>query len=141
MSPIWDTYDYGGFGVQKRLLLVEDDARFREVFALTTAEALAKERLEVAFVEAGSLAEARARLREGGLDGALINATLPDGDGLALVREIHDGRSHPPVPTLVLAESLDPSVAVRALEAGTQGALWKVTAVAQTVEVVTRLTD
>jgi response regulator of citrate/malate metabolism len=42
-------------------------------------------------VEAGTLAEARSRLREGGLDAALIDVTMPDGNGLGLVGEIHDG--------------------------------------------------
>jgi CheY-like chemotaxis protein len=40
----------------KRILFVEEDANFREVFR----EALARERLDVAFIEAGSVAEARA---------------------------------------------------------------------------------
>ena len=69
-----------------RILLVEDDAQFREAFVRAVGQALASERLEVDFVEAGSLAEARARLREGRLDAALIDVGLPDGDGLDLVR-------------------------------------------------------
>jgi CheY-like chemotaxis protein len=77
--------------VGKRILFVEDDASFSEIFALTLREALAPERLDVAFVEAGSLAEARAQLREGSLDAALIDVTMPDGEGLELVGEIHDG--------------------------------------------------
>ena len=52
--------------MKKRILLVEDDARFREVFARSVGQALVPERLEVDFVGAGSLAEARARLLEGG---------------------------------------------------------------------------
>jgi DNA-binding response OmpR family regulator len=67
--------------VEKRILLVEDNADFREAFTRALGWALARERFEVAFVEAGSLAEARARLREGGLDAALIDVGLPDGDG------------------------------------------------------------
>ena len=47
----------------------------------------------VEFVEAGSLAEARERLREGGLDAALIDVRLPDGDGLDLVRELSNGNA------------------------------------------------
>jgi len=67
---------------KRRILLVEDDANFREVFAHALGEALAPERPDVAFVEAESLANARARLREGGLDAALIDVTMPDGNGL-----------------------------------------------------------
>jgi CheY-like chemotaxis protein len=46
----------------KRILLVEDDAAFRRVFTHAMREALGDEGLGVAFVEAGSLAEARSRL-------------------------------------------------------------------------------
>jgi CheY-like chemotaxis protein len=66
----------------KRILFVEEDAGFRRVFTHAMREALGDEELGVVFVEAGSLAEARSRLREGGLDGALIDARLPDGNGL-----------------------------------------------------------
>ena len=82
--------------MEKRLLLVEDDARFREAFTGAVGRTLALEGLDVAFVEAGSLAEARARLREGGLDAALIDVTLPDGDGLDLVRDIDSGAAGRP---------------------------------------------
>jgi len=41
--------------MQKRILLVEDDADFRRVFTHALREALAPERRDVAFVEAGSL--------------------------------------------------------------------------------------
>ena len=102
------------FGMEKRILLVEDDAAFREVFAHALREALAPEQLDVTFVEAGTLAEARTRLREGGLDAALIDVTMPDGNGLELVGEIHDGGVGRPIPTLVLTASLETSVAGRA---------------------------
>ena len=58
-----------------------DDAAFRRVFSHAMREALGDEGLGVSFVEAGSLAEARSRLREGGLDAALIDVKLPDGKG------------------------------------------------------------
>ena len=67
--------------MEKRILLVEDNDQFRENFARTLERALAAEPLDVTFVEAGSLAEARVRLREGGLDAALIDVRLPDGMG------------------------------------------------------------
>src|SRR5829696_5284828 len=56
--------------MEKRILLVEDDAGFREVFTDALGQALASDHLEVAFVEASSLAEASVRLREAGLDAA-----------------------------------------------------------------------
>ena len=123
----------------KRILFVEDDANFREVFTRLLREALAPERLDVAFVEAGSAAEARARLREGGLDGALIDITLPDGNGLDLVAEINDGGVGSPIPTLVLTANLETSVAVRAVEVGARGALSKLVSVPESVDAIKRL--
>jgi two-component system catabolic regulation response regulator CreB len=127
--------------MKKRLLFVEDDARFREVFASALGEALAPERLEVDFVEVGSLAEARARLREGGLDAALIDVTMPDGNGLDLVREINDGGATSYVPMLVLTASLENSVAVVAMDAGARGAISKLAPMPETVGAIKRLTD
>ena len=123
----------------KRILLVEDDARFREVFTHALGLGLAAERLDVTFVESGSMAEARARLREGGLDAALIDVTLPDGNGLDLVQEINDGVTES-IPTLVLTAGLDHSVAARAVEAGAEGAQSKAVSMPETVEAVKRLT-
>jgi len=127
--------------MEKRILLVEDNARFREAFTKVLWRALASEQLDLAFVEAGSLAEARARLREGGLDAALIDVTLPDGNGLDLVQEINDGGAGNRLPTLVLTANLDNSVAAQAMDAGAKGALSKVVSVPETVEAIKRLTD
>ena len=129
--------------MERRVLFVEDDANFRQVFTRLMREALAPERRDVAFVEAGTLAEARTRLREGGLDAALIDVGLPDGDGLDLVREINDGAASPgaPIPTLVLTANLETSVAARAMEAGARGALSKVVSAPETVDAVKRLID
>jgi|SRR5215211_3733674 len=124
-----------------RILLVEDDAPFREAFTRALGQVLARERLDVAFVEAGSLAEAHTRLREGGLDAALIDVTLPDGNGLDLVREIRDGGVGSPIPTLVLTANLEHPVAARAMDAGAQGALSKVVSIPETAEAIKRLTD
>ena len=128
--------------MEKRILFVEDDASFRGIIARALGRALASEHLlDVAFVEAGSLAEARVRLKEGGLDAALIDVTMPDGDGLELVGEIHDGGVGSPIPTMVLAASLETSVAARAIEQGARGALSKLASMAETVDSIKRLTD
>jgi CheY-like chemotaxis protein len=123
-----------------RILFVEDNSGFREVFTRALGEALAPEQLDVAFVEAGSLAEARARLREGGLDAALIDVRMPDGNGLDLVREMNNG-ADTSIPTLVLTANLDTSVAGRAIEAGARGALSKLASMPETVEAIKRLSD
>ena len=125
----------------KRILLVEEDAGFRRVFTHAIREALVDEGLGVAFVEAGSLAEARSRLRVGGLDAALIDVRLPDGNGLELVGEIHDGGVGSPIPTLVLTASLEPSVAVAAMDAGARGALSKLAPMGEAMDAIRRLTD
>jgi CheY-like chemotaxis protein len=124
--------------LEKRILLVEDNANFRDVFARVLERALAADTLDLTFVEVGSLGEARARLREGGLDAALIDVRLPDGDGLELVGELNNG-AVPRIPTLVLTAYLDPTVAAQAMDAGAQGALSKVVSVPDTVEAIKRL--
>jgi CheY-like chemotaxis protein len=124
---------------KQRILLVEDDARFREDFARALERAMAAESLDLAFVEAGSLAEARERLREGGLDAALVDVRLPDG--LDLVEEIHNGGVGSPIPTLVLTAYLDHRVAAQAMDAGAQGALSKVISVPETAKAMMRLLE
>jgi two-component system catabolic regulation response regulator CreB len=124
----------------KRILFVEDNSDFRRAFTQALGEALAPEQLDVAFVEAGSLAEARARLRVGGLDAALIDVTMPDGNGLDLLREMNNG-ADTSIPTLVLTANLDTSVAARAMEVGAMGALSKLASMPETVGAIKRLTD
>jgi ActR/RegA family two-component response regulator len=51
--------------IEKRILVVEDDAPFRKEFTRALQRALVADPLDVTFVEACSLAKARARLREG----------------------------------------------------------------------------
>jgi CheY-like chemotaxis protein len=126
--------------MESRILFVEDDANFRELFTRLLREALAPERLDVAFVEAGSAAQARARLREGGLDAALIDITLPDGNGLDLVAEINDGGPARRIPTVVLTATLESSVTAPALEAGARGALSKLASLPETIDAIKRLT-
>ena len=127
-----------GFGVEMRILLVEDNVEFRQIFTHALGLALAAEQLDVTFVESGSMSEARARLKEGGLDAALIDVTLPDGNGLDLVREINDGLTDR-IPTLVLTAGLNHSVAAEAVGAGAQGAQSKAVSIPETVEAVKRL--
>jgi CheY-like chemotaxis protein len=127
--------------MERRILFVEDDANFRELFTRLLREALAPEQLDVTFVEVGSASEARARLREGGLDAALIDVTLPDGNGLELVGEINNGGPGDHIPTLVLTASLETSVAGRAMEAGAQGAFSKMASVPETAGAIIRLTE
>jgi CheY-like chemotaxis protein len=122
---------------QTRILLVEDNEGFREAFARMLELELAPE-FVATFAQADSLAEAHALLREeDGLDAALIDVGLPDGDGLDLVRELEgDGLGIGSLPTLVITADLEPSVATRAMEAGARGVLSKMVSVKETAETV-----
>jgi DNA-binding NtrC family response regulator len=63
------------------VLIVEDDADFRE----SVAALLRRDGLEVC--EAGTVAGARAEIEESAPDVVLLDLTLPDGDGLALLAD------------------------------------------------------
>ena len=66
---------------------------------------------------------------------------LPDGNGLGLVGEIHDGGVGSPIPTLVLTANLEASIAIQAMDAGARGALSKLISMPETVEAIERLFD
>ena len=127
--------------MDKRILLVEGNEDFREAFARKLQLALAPE-LNVSFAQADSVAEAHTLLKqeEDGLDAALIDVGLPEGDGLDLVRELNGhGERITPLPMLVITANLDHSVAARAMEAGARGVLSKVVSMRETAEAVQRL--
>ena len=90
-----------------KVMLVEDHAAFRQalVFVLKSEQGL-----EVV-AQAGSLAEARKALGDGGglggrLDVALIDLLLPDGEGTELVGELR--RANPSIKVIVLSADLWP---------------------------------
>lgn len=85
----------------KYILLVEDNLSFAGHFA-RLLESLPG--LEIEVVSVGSLAEARERLAEGGLDAALVDLGLPDGDGVSLIREM--SAAVPRVPSLAVTATL-----------------------------------
>lgn len=85
----------------KYILLVEDNLSFAGQFA-RLLEALPG--LEIEVVSVGSLAEARECLAEGGLDAALVDLGLPDGDGVSLIREM--SAAVPRVPSLAVTATL-----------------------------------
>ena len=93
-----------------RVLVVDDEPDIRELLEMT----LVKMGLEV--VLAGSVGEAGARLREGGVDLCLTDMRLPDGEGLELVRRIAAQGGEPPVAVITAFGSADNAVA--ALKAG-----------------------
>jgi DNA-binding NarL/FixJ family response regulator len=117
-----------------RILLVEDHASFRQALAFM----FEREDEFVVSGQAGSLAEARALLRKlpDGIDVAVVDLALPDGDGYGLIEELS---SRPEVMTLVLSASLEPARFARAVEAGASGVLHKTAAIGEIVDAVRRL--
>ena len=88
-----------------RVMPVEDERAFREALAFV----LAKEHELEVVAQAGSLVEARQALDgrlDGGLDVALLDLALPDGDGTELIAELR--RSNPSIKVLVLSATIWP---------------------------------
>jgi two-component system response regulator RegA len=67
----------------ERVLLVDDDATFRE----RLASALQRRNLSV--WQAGNPAEAKALARQESFDGAVVDMRMPGGTGLDVVRDLH----------------------------------------------------
>jgi len=118
----------------KRVLLIEDHALFRESLAL-----LLEWRMQVESVQAGSLAEGRRALSvvNGTGDFAIIDLDLPDGDGSELIKQLHETR--PDVPILAFTADESPVRRARALEAGADEVLSKMTPVEQIIGTTERL--
>lgn len=118
----------------KRVLLIEDHALFRESLAL-----LLEWRMQVESVQAGSLAEGRRALSvvNGTGDFAIIDLDLPDGDGSELIEQLHETRPHVPILAFIADES--PERRARALEAGADEVLSKMTPVEQIIGTTERL--
>ena len=117
-----------------RILLVEDHASFRQALAFM----FEREGEFVVVGQAGSLAEARAFLRKvpDGVDVAVVDLALPDGDGFGLIEDLS---SRPGMMTLVLSASLEPARFAWAVEAGASGVLHKSAAIGEIVDAVRRL--
>jgi DNA-binding NarL/FixJ family response regulator len=119
-----------GGGAMTRVLLVDDHDLFRQSFSLLLERHL---RTEVA--EAGSLAEARQKL--GGVDFAVLDIALPDGDGIELISELRT--RNPNASVLVLSAALDSAYPERAFEAGADAVLQKAEAPFMIVDEIERL--
>ena len=119
----------------KYILLVEDNLSFAGQFA-RLLEALPG--LEIEVVSVGSLAEARERLAEGGLDAALVDLGLPDGDGVSLIREM--SATVPKVPSLaVTATLMEEDTLALVSKAGAVGLVDKLGSLWEIAEAIKRL--
>jgi two-component system OmpR family response regulator len=102
-----------------RLLLIDDNTEYARVFSLTLEW---QPDIKVVGV-AGTLSEARAMLE--GVDVAIIDRVLPDGDGLELISELRE--ASPGVKVLVMSALAELANPREALEAGADQVLGKVT--------------
>jgi DNA-binding NarL/FixJ family response regulator len=115
-----------------RVMLVEDHAAFRQSLAALLSD---EPDLEVV-AQAGSLAQARQML-DTPLDVAVVDLSLPDGDGRDLIGELH--RANAGISVLVLTVMLGPGHLEEVLKAGADAVLHKVASPKTIVEEVRRL--
>lgn len=118
-----------------RILLVDDHASTREPLAFM----LDQEADLSVIAQAGSLAEARTILTEPGpgMDVAVIDLGLPDGDGDALIGILR--ATHPRAVALVLTYFSDQDRLARAVQAGASGVLHKSASVGEVMDAIRRL--
>lgn len=115
-----------------RVLLIDDHTAFREGLSFMFDR---EPEFEVVG-QAGSLAEARTML-EHGVDVAVIDLDLPDGDGTQLIGELH--QANPQAMALVLTASAERGRHARVVEAGAAGVLHKSAYIRDVIDAVRRL--
>ena len=95
-----------------RILFVEFHRAFRQA-----ASWLLEQRSDLKVVaQAGSVAEGREKMAEGGIDAAIVDIPLPDEGAAEIVRELHE--ANPSIPVLVMTAIEDREVHERMLGAG-----------------------
>lgn len=114
-----------------RVLIIEDHASLREPLQFMFER---EPEFEVVG-EAESLSEARKML--GGIDVAIVDLSLPDGDGTDLIPELR--ATSPRAVVLVLTASVDQEEYARAIEAGAAGVLHKSARIKEVIGAVRRL--
>ena len=73
--------------------------------------------------QAGSVAEGRRRMEEGGIDAAIVDIPLPDEGAPEMVRDLHE--ANPSIPVLVMTAIEDSELHARFLRAGASEVLEK----------------
>lgn len=121
----------------RRLLLIEDHLWFRQALALYLD---GEPDLHVV-AQAGTLAECREGLLDddlGDVDVALIDLTLPDGDGIDLIHWLREYAPH--IAVLVLTVSLETEKYELALRAGAEEVISKSESIEGILAAIRRLT-
>lgn len=117
-----------------RILLVDDHALFRQPLSFM----LEREPDMTVAGQAGTLAEARRAVQSaGGVDVAVVDLGLPDGDGVELIRDLRALNPHALV--LVVTAQADRWRWAEALEAGAAGVLHKSASLDQIIDAIRRL--
>lgn len=117
----------------QRILLVEDHASFRQTLAFIFDQ---EPEFEVV-AQVGSLSEARREAMHLEADLGVIDLSLPDGEGVELIRELRGANRE--FIALILTASLDKSEHARAVEAGAAGVLHKSADVDEILDATRRL--
>lgn len=113
-----------------RILLVEDQGLFRQgLKRLLEAEPCLR-----VTGEAGRAEEALERLEQSSFDLLMTDLSLPDRDGLWLVRRV--AQDHPDLPVVVVSMHQDPRTVQRTLQAGARGYLLKTATAEQLLQAV-----
>ena len=117
-----------------RILMVAPHNAFRQALAMRLDQ---EEDLEVAW-QAGSITDTR-DVHLDGIDVALVDPLLPDGDGLKLIREV--SVANPNALALVLSHKLDEALYHQALGAGAVEVLATNTGLEEIIDAVRRSAD
>jgi DNA-binding NarL/FixJ family response regulator len=116
-----------------RVMHVEDHADIRDLMRILLNS---QSDMEVV-AQAGSLDEARAQVARSQIDVAVLDLSLPDGNGLDLIPELR--RANPDVGVLILSANLDPAGPERDPDAGADEILDKLAPVEAVLDSVRKL--
>ncbi len=116
-----------------RVLLVDDHTSFRQALAFM----MGREPDITITAQAGSLAEGRRVLS--GVDVAVVDLELPDGNGTELVQELR--AANPESLVLILTAADDSVQLARAVEAGASGVMHKSAGISEIITAVRRLNE
>jgi two-component system response regulator DevR len=115
------------------ILFVEYHTAFRQSASFLMDQ---EEDLEVVS-QAGSVAEGRQKMAEGGIDAAIVDIPLPDEGAPEMVRDLCE--ANPSIPVLVMTHLEDTELHERFLEAGANEVLAKGIPFSEVIAAVRRL--